>query len=211
MSRTGPESLPQPVRNGRKPRWHVEPLTGEFWGDLERLFGSRGACGGCWCMTPRLTSAVYERNKGDANRRALLQLVINGPPPGVLGFLGDQPIGWCSIEPREKFVRLANSRILAPVDDRPVWSIVCLFIAKDFRGQGYSRKLIEGAVDFARQSGAKLIEAYPVEPRQERMPDAFAWTGLASSFRAAKFQEVARRSETRPIMRRAVRMRRTGK
>lgn len=156
-------------------------------------------------MTPRLTSSQYERQKGEPNRQALKALVKSGPPPGVLGYLGEQPIAWCSLEPRETFVRLANSRILAPVDEQPVWSIVCLFIAKEFRNQGYSHKLIVGAVDYAKSQGATLIEAYPVEPKNERMPDAFAWTGLASAYLAAGFHEVARRSATRPIMRRVVR------
>lgn len=186
-------------------RLDIRPATPERWADLERLFGTRGACGGCWCMTPRLTRAEYERQKGEGNRRALKALVDAGRVPGVLAYAGGEPVGWCAIEPRAAFGALARSRILKPVDERPVWSIVCFFVAPAQRRRGLSVRLIEGAVDWARRQGARWVEAYPVEPRQGPVPAAFAYTGLAAAFRKAGFVEVARRSETRPIMRRALR------
>ncbi len=177
------------------------PLTLERWPDLVRLFGSRGACGGCWCMTPRLSSADYERGKGEGNRKALRDLVRRGREPGLLGYLAHEPVAWCSIEPREAFVRLANSRILKPVDERPVWSITCLFIHKDHRRQGLSVAALRAAVDHARERGAECVEGYPVEAKQDPMPPVFAYTGLASAFLHAGFEEVARRSPHRPILR----------
>jgi GNAT superfamily N-acetyltransferase len=181
----------------------VAPLTPERWGDFEALFGPRGACGGCWCMTPRLSSAQYERQKGAGNRRAMQRLVSSGTVPGVLGYLGKTAVAWCAIEPRASFPRLGRSRVLKPVDDLPVWSIACFFVHKDWRGRGLSVALIDGAVRHARRCGAKIVEAYPVEPEKHPMPAVFAYTGLASAFRRAGFAEVARRSPTRPIMRRA--------
>ena len=189
-------------------RLRVVPLTPERWSDFEHLFGPRGACGGCWCMTPRLTSSKYEKNKGAGNRRAMRRLVRSGKrPPGLLAYLGREVVGWCSIEPREVFGRLARSRILKPVDDKPVWSIVCFFIAKEHREKGLSVELIQGAVRYARSRGARIVEAYPVEPKKKPMPAVFAWSGIASAFRRAGFKEVARRSETRPIVRRVLRPR----
>jgi GNAT superfamily N-acetyltransferase len=179
----------------------VVPVTPDRWADLVRLFGSRGACGGCWCMTPRLPRSQYERQKGEGNKKALQALVESGRVPGVLVYAGSTPVGWCSIEPREAISGLARSRILAPVDDQPVWSIVCLFVAKEWRRKGVSRALIDGATAWARERGATIVEAYPVEPKKTRMPDVFAYTGLVSTFRRAGFREVARRSPTRPIMR----------
>lgn len=184
------------------------PLTPERWEDFEALFGERGACGGCWCMTPRLTRSQYERQKGEGNRRAMRRLVEAGTVPGVLGYLGGEPVAWCAIEPRGAFSSLARSRIFQPVDEQPVWSIVCFFVRKDHRGRGLSSALIEGAVEHARRAGARLVEAYPVEPRQTPMPAVFAYTGIASAFRKAGFTEVARRSATRSIVRRAVPLRR---
>ncbi|MBK9129553.1 MAG: GNAT family N-acetyltransferase [Phycisphaerales bacterium] len=189
-----------------KTAFRVEPLTPERWDDLVELFGTRGACGGCWCMTPRLTRAEYEKHKGDGNKRKLRALVAR-TVPGVLAYVGARPVGWCAIEPRTEFPALSRSRILAPLDDQPVWSIVCLFVRKELRRQGISSRLVEGAVAHAKRHGARLIEAYPVEPKQDPMPDVFAYTGTAATFLRAGFREVLRRSPTRPIMRRAVRSR----
>ncbi len=190
------------------PRLVVEPLVPERWDDFAKLFGPRGACGGCWCMTPRLARAEYERSKGDGNRRRMRRLVASGPAPGVLGYDGGEPVAWCSLGPRGDFSTLARSRVLRPVDDAPVWSIVCLFVAKTHRRRGISLAMIRGAVEWARTQGARIVEAYGVEPREDPMPDVFAWTGLASAYRAAGFREVARRSPTRPILRRVLAPRR---
>ena len=149
----------------------------------------------------RLTHAEFERRKGAGSKRALKSLVSKKRVPGVIAYAGRTAIGWCSFGPRAEFVRLERSRILKPVDDEPVWSIVCLFVVKDYRKQGVSRKLIEGAAENARRRGASCIEAYPVEPQKDPMPPVFAFTGIASAYRKAGFSEVARRSPTRPIMR----------
>jgi GNAT superfamily N-acetyltransferase len=76
-----------------------------------------------------------------------------------------------------------------------------LFVGKPLRRKGLTVALIKAAVEYVRESGGKIVEGYPVEPRKDQMPDVFAWTGLASSFRKAGFREQLRRSETRPIMR----------
>lgn len=179
------------------------PLTPERWSDFEQLFGPRGACGGCWCMHWRLERGPFERQKGEANRRAMHAIVAQGQIPGILGYSEATPIGWCAVAPRSVYRRLERSRIMAPVDDQPVWSIVCFFVAKPWRGRGISTRLVRAAAAFAEQSGAQIIEGYPVDPRRKPMPPAFAWTGLAASFKRAGFKEVLRRSPTRPIMRRS--------
>lgn len=148
----------------------------------------------------RQTAKEYEASKGEKNRRKMKKIVISGDIPGVLAYHDGEPVGWCAVAPRSEYTRLARSRILKPVDDRPVWSIVCLFVAKESRGMGVSSALISAAVDFVREKGGKTVEAYPVEPKK-KMPDAFAFHGLAVSYSRAGFREVARRSETRPVMR----------
>ncbi len=178
----------------------MQPLTPERWGDFARLFGPRGACAGCWCMWWRLPAAAWRQGRGDANRRAFQEVVRRGPPPGLLACAGEEPVGWCALAPRPVFVRLARSRTLQAVDDRPVWSLVCFFVARGWRGRGVSRARLEAAKDFARAQGATCLEGYPVEPAR-RQADAFVYTGLASMFRRAGFVEVARRSPTRPVMR----------
>jgi GNAT superfamily N-acetyltransferase len=188
----------------RRPKLEIQPLVPQRFPDLEKLFGARGACGGCWCMWWRLPRAAFDHGKGDGNRRALAGYVDAGNVPGLLAYEAGEPVGWVAIEPREAYPRLDRSRILAPVDDAQVWSITCFFVARGHRGKGVTRALVEAARRHARASGASIVEAYPVEPRN-RLGDAFAYTGVASTFRAVGFAEVARRSPTRPIMRSRVR------
>ncbi len=179
------------------------PLTPSRWPDLERLFGPRGACGQCWCMYWRAPHSVWRRQKaGGGNKRAFRALVRRGETPGLLAYVAGEPVGWCAVAPREATPGLERTRRLQPVDDRPVWSVTCFFIARGWRRRGVSVALLKAAAEHARRSGARIIEGYPVEPPSGETPDAFAWTGTAAAFRAAGFTEVLRRSPTRPIMRR---------
>lgn len=183
----------------------VLPLSSDRWDDLEALFGERGACGGCWCMWWRLPRAAWTAGKGDPNRRAFRDRVEAGSPPGLLAYRAGEPIGWCAVTPRDELSVIARSRTLKPIDDRPAWCVSCLFVRRDVRGGGVALRLLEAAAGFARRRGARILEGYPVDPLEsKRMPDAFVWTGTADLFRRAGFVEVARRSPTRPIVRRTV-------
>ena len=180
----------------------VEPVTPARWGDIEALFGARGACAGCWCMWWRLRRSEWTKGKGEGNRRALRSLVAKGAPTGLVAYAGDEPVGWVAVAPRDDYPGLDRSRTLKPVDDRAVWSVTCFFVTRAHRRRGVSVKLLEAAAREARAHGAECLEGYPVEPKKDSVPDLFVFTGLAGAFRKAGFREVARRSETRPIMRR---------
>lgn len=180
-----------------------EALTPDRWKDLVLLFGERGACGGCWCMSWRLKRTDFVAGTGEKNKRAFKRLVDKNAPTGIVAYAGAEPIGWCSVAPREDFVRLEQHRTLRRIDDRPVWSIVCLFVAKHYRNQGISIALIKAAAEWAKSQGATLVEGYPTEPGK-KLPDPFVWTGLSSAFRKAGFKEVARPARTRPIFRKSV-------
>ena len=182
----------------------IEPLTPERWDDFAELFGPRGACAGCWCMWWRLKRSDWEKKKGAGNRRAMRSIVKRGEVPGLIAYVKGDPVGWVSVAPRERFPVLERSRILKPVDDKPAWSVVCLFVRRDYRNRGLSVKLLNAAARYAKRHGGRIVEGYPVEPRKDRMPDAFAFTGIASAYVSAGFTECARRSETRPIMRKRV-------
>jgi len=177
------------------------PLTSERWKDFEALFGERGACGGCWCMYWRLKRSEYNKLKGEGNKKAIKKIIMADEVPGILAYDNHEPIGWCAVSPRSKYSALERSRILQPVDDKPVWSVVCFFIAKSYRKKGVTIKLLDAAVKHAKKNGAKIVEGYPVEPKKGEIPDVFAYTGLSEAFLKAGFKEVLRRSETRPIMR----------
>jgi GNAT superfamily N-acetyltransferase len=177
------------------------PLTPERWQALEALFGERGACGGCWCMWWRLKRADFNQQKGAGNRRAFKDIVFSGQSPGILAYAGAQPVGWCALAPREAYPALERSRILKRVDDQPVWSVTCFFVAKPYRRRGLTVLLLDAAVGYARSQGAAILEGYPEEPGEGNQPAPFVFTGLASAFKKAGFVEVLRRSAKRPIMR----------
>jgi GNAT superfamily N-acetyltransferase len=128
-------------------------------------------------------------------------IVRSGEVPGLLAYLEAEPIGWCSIAPRETFPVLDRSPVLKRVDDQPVWSIVCFYINRKYRRSGLTRLLIEAAIDYSRSQGATIVEAYPVDPDKSRFDSGAAFTGLTDTFRSAGFEEVARRSKRRPILR----------
>jgi len=195
----------------KAPTLRIVPLTAERWPDLERLFGVRGACGGCWCMWWRLPRREFLAGKvpgagvkGEGNRRAFRRVVEDGEVPGLLAYEGDEPVGWVAVQPRETYPRLDRSRTLARVDDRPVWSITCFYVARSHRRRGVARALAAASLRHARERGARIVEAYPVDSAK-RSADPFVYTGPAATFEGLGFREVARRSRTRPILRRAVR------
>jgi GNAT superfamily N-acetyltransferase len=177
------------------------PVTIERWADMQQLFGANGACGGCWCMLWRLPRKQFDAQKGEGNKSAMQALLEANEVPGLLAYLDGTPVGWCAIAPRMDYPGLARSRILKPVDEMPVWSITCLFVDKSQRRKGISVQLLRAAIEHVRNQGGKVVEGYPVEPKKNDAPAVFVWTGLASAFRAVGFVEVARRSDTRPIMR----------
>lgn len=148
----------------------------------------------------RLGAAEFARSRGAVNRRAFHRIVSEGPAPGILAYDGQTPVGWCAVAPREQYPRLEKSRVLRRVDDRPVWSVTCLFIARTHRRRGVSAALLEAAARHVARHGGEIVEGYPFDPRSDSVPAAFVWTGLTPAFRKAGFREVARRSKSRPIM-----------
>ena len=178
-----------------------QAATPSRWAHVEKLFGERGACGGCWCMAWRLPNKEWEAAKGARNKRAFKKLITSGKKPGVIAYLGREPIGWCAVAPRSEYVKLERSRVLKPVDDKPVWSVSCLFILRPYRRQGVSARLLKAAVELAGKRGARIVEGYPVIPYSTKAPDVFLWTGTPKAFGKAGFKEVHRHSKTRPIMR----------
>lgn len=176
------------------------PLTLERWKDIEKLFGEDSICRSCWCMWWRLSSSEWKKGRGRDRKDALKTIVSQGRVLGILAYFDGQPIGWCSISPREEFRRLEGSRTLKRLDNRPVWSVVCFFVAKPFRGKGVSTKLLEAAVKYAGREGAKVIEGYP-NRSSEKQYDTTVYTGLASMFRKVGFADHGSTSKTRTIMR----------
>jgi GNAT superfamily N-acetyltransferase len=189
--------------------FEVHPLTKDRWDDLVDLFDRPGGSivRGCWCMYYRKSGGGSGVGPGGPNRRAMKSLVDTGYVPGLIGYEDGNPVGWVSLSPREDYAKLRRSPVMKPVDDKPVWSIVCFFVDKEWRGRGVSEALLKGAIDYARSRGATLLEAYPVDKPEPSHPD-FMFFGAKRMYDRAGFKEVARRKETRPVVRKALRPRR---
>ena len=149
----------------------------------------------------RLKRSEFDARRRKGTKRAFKQIVVSGAEPGILAYGDGQPIGWCAVAPHEAYLVLDRSPTLKRVDDQPVWSITCFFVARSYRRARLTARLIEAAVQYAAAHSATIVEGYPVEPKKDNMPEFYAFTGMASAFRKAGFVEVARRSQTRPIMR----------
>lgn len=148
----------------------------------------------------RLRGKEYEEARGLETRQMHKSIVDSGVPTGLLAYLHGDVVGWIAVEPRDAYPRLAHSRTLKPVDEQPVWSVTCFFVAKKFRRQGITVELLKAAVEHVRKQGGKIVEGYPVDAQKD-MPAPFIYTGTASAFEQAGFHEVARRTPTRPILR----------
>ena len=189
----------------------IHPLDSRRWKDLETLFNGPGGSQvrTCWCMCYRRSGRVEKPSDttyAQFNKCALKALVKRDIVPGLLGYRDGKPVAWISLGPREDYAKLARSPLMKPVDDKPVWSIVCFYTAKAARGQHLAEAMLDGAIDYARSHGARLVEAYPVDGRG-RIADDSMWFGAKSMYDRAGFVEVARRKPTRPMVRKALRPR----
>jgi GNAT superfamily N-acetyltransferase len=177
-----------------------KPLKQNLWTDLEELFGPRGACGGCWCMFWKLRGKAFDEVKGYETRQMHKSIVDSGTSTGLLAYLHGEVVGWVAVEPRSAYPKLEHARTLKPVDDQPVWSVTCFFVAKNLRRKGITVELLKAAVEHVKKQGGQIVEGYPVDVKTD-MPAPFVYTGTASAFQQAGFQEVARHTPTRPIFR----------
>lgn len=179
-----------------------KPLTMDTWRDFKTLFGPNGACAGCWCMWWRIPRSEFNANKNSGNHAAMKDLVESGVVPGLLGYVDGRTAGWVSVAPRDDYPALNRSKVLGRKDETPVWSIVCFFTLKTQRRGGMMTRMIQVAAEYARSKGARVLEAYLHDPAEgKRFTTLSAFIGVASVFKRLGFQEVSRRSVSRPIMR----------
>lgn len=178
----------------------TEPAGAGSFPDLEDLFGRGGASNGCWCMYWRIGPRYRERPRYN-NRDDMRQLMAGPVGPGVLAYYGNLAVGWCAVAPRANYGWLTRARHLAAVDDLSLWSVPCFYVRRTHRGTGITGVLIEAAADLARSAGAPALEAYPIDTEIQGHTENL-YPGVASTFAAHGFDEVARRRPDRPIMRR---------
>ncbi len=171
---------------------------------MEELFAQYYLANGCWCMYWRIKRKDFNKGFRGENKAKMKSIVNSGKVPGILAYDGRKPIAWCSVAPREDFPVLKRSPVLRPVDDKPVWSIVCFFVLEQYRKKGMMKILIKGAMSYAKKNGAKLIEAYPVIRKASKDPTYQLYTGVFSVFKEMGFKVAAQRSRIRPIMRKLI-------
>jgi GNAT superfamily N-acetyltransferase len=173
------------------------PLTPDRFRDMETVFGVRGVARQCFCMHWRRPDGGYEDRKD--NRERYAEVVEAGPPPGLIGYIGGDPLGWVQVGPRDLFPTIRRSRLLKPVDDVDVWSINCFVVRAGNRRQGIGTGMLAAGIAYARSRGAKVAEAYPVDGERSSVVDYF--TGTLGMFAEQGFTELIRRKDSRPIMR----------
>jgi GNAT superfamily N-acetyltransferase len=177
-----------------------EPATADRFSDLPEVLGERGGPGGCWCMFWRLRNAEWREQDAKQRKKTMAGRFADSPPPGVLGYLDDRPVGWCAVAARSEYPRVQSSPTFGPVDDTPSWIVSCLFIHRTARRRGVGAALVEAAVAMATAYGAPAIDAIPVAPGGKRT-SADLYTGTPSMFEPLGFVEVARRKPGRPVVR----------
>jgi GNAT superfamily N-acetyltransferase len=162
------------------------------WPDFERLFESRGGPKTCWCMLWRATAQEAKRKDGASRKSAMTTRIAHGVPVGLLGYIDEQPVAWCSVAPRSTYRRLVEDGSC----DEGVWSIACLFVVRRLRGRGITQLIITAAIAHARSHGASTVEAYPVDPDSP----SYRFMGFVTVFEKAGFCEVGRVGARRHVM-----------
>lgn len=158
----------------------IRPLSKERWSDLEQLFGKQGACNGCWCMYWRI-GAAYNKRDRSLNKNDLRKIIVSNKPIGLLAYWDNNPVGWCQLTPRQELPWLLKNGYGEVNQSSNVWCISCFYIKTRFRRKGITAALIKAAIEYARNAGASLLEAYP-----RQSPNSF--TGYPSTFKQAGFK-----------------------
>ncbi len=169
--------------------WETFPVTPDRFEDFADVINRNRRPSHCWCLSHRLHAAEIQSLGGGSRERAMRALCAREHPPGVVTYRDGVPVGWCSIGPRSEIPRLRDSRLIRPVDDVPVWSIICVVVRTGHRRTGVTSPMLEGALEYAAANGAPAVEAYPVDP-PGRMDLTMAFVGTKAMFERAGFRVV---------------------
>jgi hypothetical protein len=70
----------------------IKELTPKLWPKVEELFGSNGACGGCWCMAWRVPKdKKWSEFQGAQAKRHFKKGISDKKIHGALAFIGNEP------------------------------------------------------------------------------------------------------------------------
>jgi len=166
----------------------TRPVTPDRVDDFVTVANPRRRASHCWCLSHRLSAREVSELGNGSRESAFRALCGRTNPPGVIGYDDGEPVGWCSIGPRSEISRLNQSRLIRPLDDVAVWSIICVVIRGGHRKRGYTTPLINGAVEYAASRGAPAVESYPVDPGSGRIDVTMAFVGTRAMFENAGFE-----------------------
>ncbi|MDO0909832.1 GNAT family N-acetyltransferase [Streptomyces sp. DT2A-34] len=169
----------------------IEVRPASVFEDVRAVLGPKSPQANvCWCLSYRIPSKLNNELRGPARGEYVAELCRADPPLGVLAYDGDEPVGWAAVAPRSA-TSFARNRKIPHVDDLPVWSLWCIRVRPGHRKQGITHALIAGAVDFARDRGAPVIEAYPLDSGDAKVDLTMAYAGLRKNFERAGFVHAA--------------------
>ncbi|MBW5423153.1 GNAT family N-acetyltransferase [Streptomyces sp. BG9H] len=169
----------------------IEVRPASLFEDVRAVLGPKTpGANVCWCLSYRIPSKLNNELRGPARGEYVAELCRKGPPPGVLAYDGDEPVGWAAVAPRSD-TAFARSRVIPHVDDLPVWSLWCVRVRPGHRKRGISHALIAGAVEFARAHDAPAIEAYPLDNGDAKVDLTMAYAGIRKNFERAGFAYAA--------------------
>lgn len=192
----------------------ILPANKASWEDLETVLGSARCHGGvCYCQRFKLPYHVWPSLVTDEQRAERLREQTQCDHPkarktsGLVAYLGDEPVGWCNVEPRLEFPTLMATKMPwagrnENEDDPDVWAITCFIVRKGYREQGVTYELARAAVDFARERGARALEGYAMITEPGKI---ITWgelhVGARQVFADAGFKEITHPSKRRFVMR----------
>jgi GNAT superfamily N-acetyltransferase len=191
----------------------VVPANEATWEELRTILGTRGPASRCQCQRFKLARGESFGSFPVEERAHRLRVQTSCGDPGarhtsgLVARLGDEPVGWCAVEPRPAYDGLVrNSSRAAWVgrdedrSDPSVWAVTCVFTRAGYRRRGISRALVLAAVDVARRGGARALEGYPMTTTSGAILEELH-VGTLSTFLDAGFTEVLRPSLRRAVVR----------
>lgn len=174
----------------------IEPVTPDRFADAEHALSGGGDGRSCQCQWWMITNAQWQGTSQEERQGMLRAEVDAGPPPALVAYVDGEAAGWVRVGPRTAQQRIARTRAFAdsphPFDDESVWAVSCFVIRREHRGAGLTAELLDAALAYAADNGARVVEAYPVDPTAAKKRANEMYTGILSTFLAAGFTEVAR-------------------
>ncbi|MGN8027116.1 N-acetyltransferase family protein [Microbacterium sp. 22242] len=183
----------------------TKAATPTEWDDVQRALTGGGDGASCQCIWPVLRDKDWNKTTKAERTEMLHDEITSGPPPGIVAYVDGEAAGWIRIGPRPSQTRLGYTRNIVaatqePLDDGSVWAVTCFSVRRDQRGKGLNAALLKAAVDYARSSGARVIEGYPVDTSAMTVSSNDLFHGALSTFAAAGFSVAGELRSGRPLV-----------